>query len=212
METGKMITIGALLVLAFGAMSFIFGFKPEKLMDNQNDPYAVLGATAAAAMPASTRYANQSFGFEVTLPRGFIVDESYLRQDLGPGREIPGVAFRIPPELAFGTTLGVDSYVALEELSGVECAPETFLASPGATSESVIGGRAFAVSTVSGEGAGNVYEETVHVTAVEGRCYDVRYFIHSSDILGYEPGMVAPFDRQRVLALFDSIAGSLIIR
>src|SRR5581483_5872549 len=160
---------------------------------------------------AGNTYSNETFGFEVKVPAGFTVDESYLNQDLGPGREIPGVAFRIPADITTGTNLSDDSYVAIEELSDIECSPSAFIDPASQESEATIGNNTYTVSSNTGAAAGNIYEETVHVMQKENRCYDVRYFIHSSNIGNYPAGAVTAFDRKKLIASFDELAGSLVI-
>ena len=158
---------------------------------------------------ADNTYSNETFGFSVSVPKGFTVNEAYLNQDLGPGREIPGVEFVIATSTAAGTNLSTDSHVAIEELSDVDCTPSDFLDAPSKSVSMAIAGNAFTVASSSGAGAGNFYEETVYVTQKESRCYAVRYFIHSGNIHNYDPGAVKEFDRESLVNSFDAITESL---
>lgn len=159
----------------------------------------------------STLYANQAFGFSIMVPAGFTVDESYLNQNLGPGREIPGVGFNIPGSWTEGTNLSRDSHIAVEELSDVECIPETFLFSPSVESEAIQGKNTFTVASASDAGAGNFYDETVYLKEKGSRCYAVRSFIHSTNIGNYPAGTIKEFDRGLLRGALDSIASSLVL-
>jgi hypothetical protein len=192
----KKISIFVVLIIVVGAFVF-FVYAPN------SDKYT--NTTAA------NTYSSQSFGFKITLPDGYVADEAYLNQDLGPGKEIPGVAFRIPAALSQGTNLSSDSHVAIEELSQVACTPADFLDAPSNSHSVTLGGNSFITATESGAAAGNLYEETVHVIQKEDRCYSVRYFIHSTNIANYDSGTVKEFDRQALTAGFDSIASSLVL-
>ncbi|HEU5114893.1 MAG TPA: hypothetical protein VFT82_03965 [Candidatus Paceibacterota bacterium] len=192
-------------ILAFGVVGLswiIFGPHPEKY-ENETPVSEAVGNS----------YSNEQFGFEVTVPSGFTVDESYLNQDLGPGREIPGVAFRIPASMADGTNLSSDSYASVEELSDVDCIPSDFLSVQGDASgiPVTMGRNDYISASTTGAAAGNIYEETVFVTRKEDRCYAVRYFIHSANIGNYPEGSVREFDRAGLVSSFDSIASSLTL-
>ncbi len=206
MDMNKTIVFVLLGLAAIGGAWFIFSPQPEKF-ENSGPADTATVSTGGGG----TTYSSQPFGFSVKVPPSFTVDESYLNQDLGPGREIPGVAFRIPASMAEGTNLSSDSHIAVEELSDVECVPETFLLSPTAESEVTAGGNTYTKASSSGAGAGNLYEETVYVTEKGGRCYAVRSFIHSTQIANYPAGTVKAFDRSALDSALQSIAASLTI-
>lgn len=167
-------------------------------------PDAILGST-------STRYSNTMFGFEVLIPVGFTVDEAYLNQDMGPGKEIPGVAFRIPESMTTGTNLSPDSHVAVERLVQTECDQDLFIDTPLSSSEIVVGDIHYTKVTGSGAGAGNRYEESIYMTQKEDMCYALRYFIHSTNIENYDKGSVKEYDHTAVMTAFEGILNSLSI-
>ncbi|MDE1875061.1 MAG: hypothetical protein KGI79_01925 [Patescibacteria group bacterium] len=199
----KLLILAGLGFLAIALAWLIFAPQPEK--------GGAATAVGTAATGIGNLYSNETFGFDIKLPPGFTVDESYVNTELGPGKEIPGVSFTIPASLASGTNLGVDSYVSIEELDNVVCEPSDFLSVETTGEPVAIGNNLFMYATSTGVGAGNIYEESIYITQKGARCYAVRYFIHSTEIANYPPGAVRPFDRQKLLALFDSVTASLDI-
>jgi hypothetical protein len=198
----KIITIIAVGLLVIGVVWFIFSPQPEK-EDDVIFVEDILG---------SRSYENAAFGFDTNLPPGFVVNESYLNQNLGPGREIPGVSFEVPESFTKGTNLSSDSHVAVESLTDVSCEPQTFLDGASEPQDLVLGNNAYRRSTSVGAAAGNQYEEIVSVTERGDRCYAVRYFIHTTSVGNYESGTVREYDRAQLLRWFDSIATSLVLR
>ncbi|HVU06735.1 MAG TPA: hypothetical protein VHE10_03040 [Candidatus Paceibacterota bacterium] len=200
----KTILVFAVIALAAVALAwFIFAPKSEDYETTGN------GSTTSPVTANGTFYSNQDMAFSVTVPVGFTVDESYINQNLGPGREIPGIAFKIPASVAAGTNLSADSKVSVEELSDVDCMPADFLYQPRSSAPVAIGSNRFIVATSADAGAGNIYEETVYVTERGSRCYAVRYFIHYGNIGNYPAGAVKEFDRAALVRSFDAITASL---
>jgi hypothetical protein len=204
-DMNKIVIIIICALLVLGGVWFIFSYQSEKF--EGGSPVN----TTTTGISDNNIYTNQAFGFEVAVPRGFTVDESYINQALGPGREIPGVAFRIPSSWTTGTNLSQDSHIAVEELSDVDCVPSTFLDSPTIESRVVPGTNTFTVATENGAGAGNRYDETVYLTFKGNRCYAVRSFIHYGVLENYPTGTVKAFDARAFRTAFDAIASSLVI-
>ncbi|HVT75205.1 MAG TPA: hypothetical protein VHD69_02225 [Candidatus Paceibacterota bacterium] len=198
-------------ILAFAVISlaviavawFIFAPKPE---DHASEPS---GSTTTGPAADGSTYSSQDFAFSVNVPDGFSVDESYVNQDLGPGREIPGIAFKIPESMAQGTNLSRDSRVSVEMLSDIQCVPGDFLYDSGSSSVATLGNNQFVTATSAGAGAGNLYEERVYIAKNASRCYAVRYFIHSTQIANYPAGTVTAFDKAALLRIFDTFPASL---
>jgi hypothetical protein len=69
----------------------------------------------------------------------------------------------------------------------------------------------YSVAQGGGAGAGNLYSETVYAIPGSSACTAVRYFIHSSQIGNYPPGMVTAFNKQALLTQFDAIRHSLVL-
>lgn len=157
-------------------------------------------------------YKSTLFGFEITPAEGFTVNESYLNQNLGPGREIPGIAFIIPEALSKGTNLSSDSYMAVEKLSDVDCEPATFLDGVKTVEDIVVHGITYQKASAGGAGAGNLYEETVYVTERNDACFAVREFVHTTQIGNYEPGTVKAYDAKALKSLFEATFNTLIFK
>jgi len=87
----------------------------------------------------------------------------------------------------------------------------------GGAPEQVIGnetinGYTFAHSTAEGAGAGNYYEQEIYRMVNKNICYEVIYFIHSSNIGNYPPGVVTEFNRADLIQRFDSIFSTFTIK
>lgn len=198
----KVLWVAGGALIALSIIYFVFAPHPEK----QEDVVFVENITGGKS------YTSGYFGFDTDLPPGFIVNESYVNQALGPGREIPGVSFSVPESFTQGTNLSPDSYVAVERQKGVVCEPASFLAAQAPAQDVIIGTNAFRRATSVGAAAGNMYEDVVSVLERGGYCYAVRYFIHTTQIANYPAGTVREYDRERLLQWFDSVAASLVIR
>lgn len=162
-------------------------------------------APRAAAPPPGEIYAHLRPTFSVRVPPGFTINERHRYTRLGPGKTIEGVAFAIPKSMTDGTNLAADSYISIEWRDGQRCTVADFLAD--ATEEAPLrenGGR-WLVGTAGDAGAGNLYEETVHVRG----CDAVRSFVHSTNIGNYPPGTVRAFDRVALGNAADAIRRSL---
>jgi hypothetical protein len=149
-------------------------------------------------------------GFTIGVPPGFTPDATHDYQDLGPGKDIHGVAFTIPAALAKGTNLSSDSYIAVETLPGVPlCVATPFLSEPESQPPVIVGRRTYLTATATDAGAGNLHEETVYALQRSSPCLAVRYFIHSTNIGNYDPGTIKAFNEKAVLTQFDAIRNTL---
>ncbi|MBI3162720.1 MAG: hypothetical protein HYZ23_09430 [Chloroflexi bacterium] len=87
----------------------------------------------------------------------------------------------------------------------------------GGGSEIVVGnetinGYTFVHSTADGAGAGNLYQQEIYRMANDGVCYEVIYYIHSSNIGNFPPGIVTEFDRNLVVQRLSEVFSTLIIQ
>jgi hypothetical protein len=173
------------------------------------DASAPASAPPGPPIPAGwTLY--KAAGFTIGLPPGFTPDATHDYQDLGPGKDIHGVAFTIPAALAKGTNLSDDSYIAVETLPGLPlCVAAPFLSDPESQPPVIVGRRTYLTATATDAGAGNLHEETVYALQRSSPCLAVRYFIHSTNIGNYDPGTVKAFDEKALLARFDAIRNTL---
>ncbi|HEY5383384.1 MAG TPA: MliC family protein [Candidatus Paceibacterota bacterium] len=161
-----------------------------------------------------TIFASSTLGYSIKYPQGYTVTAPYIYQALGPGKDIEGVNFIIPGTMATGTNLAADSYVSVEQLpnSAASCSASLFLGDQiGSTTAVTDNGVDYSVAQGSDAGAGNLYDETVYAIPGSSTCTAVRYFIHSSQIGNYPPGMVTAFDKQALISQFDAIRRSLML-
>lgn len=77
--------------------------------------------------------------------------------------------------------------------------------------ETSINGVSFTKSQGVGVGAGNIYEQTYYRTVYHGTCYEITYFIHSTNIGNYEPGTIKEFDHGALIQKFDQILSTLVL-
>ena len=158
-------------------------------------------------------FASPSFGFSVRYPRGYTVDPAYRYQELGPGKEIPGVSFTIPEAMTKGTNLASDTRVSVETMpKAASCTAGPYLSSVmGKVRKIKEGGVEYSVAELDDAGAGYLYEEHVYALIGTSPCLAVRYFIHSANIANFDPGTVRAFDEPALLRQFDKIRKSLVI-
>ncbi|MCX7366716.1 MAG: hypothetical protein NTV97_33555 [Alphaproteobacteria bacterium] len=167
--------------------------------------HAQTQAPRAPPPPPGEFYAHLRPAFSLRVPPGFTINERHRYTRLGPGKAIEGVAFMIPRAMTEGTNLAADSYVSVEWRDGQRCTLADFLAD--ATEEEQLNdnGVRWQVGTAGDAGAGNIYEETVHLRG----CDAVRGFVHSTNIANYPPGTVRAYDRVALGNAVDAIRRSL---
>jgi hypothetical protein len=67
----------------------------------------------------------------------------------------------------------------------------------------------FAYSAASDAGAGNIYTQHIYRAVNNNTCYEAIYFIHSSNIGNYSPGVVKEFDQQALMNKFNGILATI---
>ena len=75
-----------------------------------------------------------------------------------------------------------------------------------------INGVAFTKSESIGAAAGNMYEQIFYRTVHQNTCYEITYFIHSTNVGNYTPGTVNEFDRALLLEKFDQTLSTLVLK
>jgi len=170
---------------------------------------AMLAGAAAAQAAAWIRYTEPRLGYTIAYPADWSIDTHYVYDQLGPGREIKGVAFTIPASLTAGTNLGGDTKLSVESLPGKACTPGQFVDPAENLRKVRADGRTYTAASSEDAGAGNRYETQIFVLDGTSPCLAVRYFIHYSAIENFDPGTVKAFDRARLIAAFDRIRATL---
>jgi hypothetical protein len=165
-------------------------------------------AGAAQASPWK-HYSDTGLGYTIAYPANWSIDTHYVYDQLGPGKEIKGVAFQIPAGLAAGTNLGEDTRLSVESLPGTACTPGQFVDPAESVHTLRADHRVYTAASSGDAGAGNRYETQVFVVAGTSPCLAVRYFVHSSAIENFDPGTVRPFDRAKLMRAFDDIRATL---
>jgi hypothetical protein len=75
-----------------------------------------------------------------------------------------------------------------------------------------INGYTFVHSTSDGAGAGNRYQQEIYRMVNNNVCYEVIYYIHSTNIGNYTPGTVTEFDRDAIMQKLYSVFSTLTIK
>lgn len=174
----------------------------------------VIKDNALPTIPTSWQtYRNLNPAWSISYPEGYTISTKYVYDQLGPGKEIKGVSLTIPVARAKGTNLSTDTRISIETLPGGSgCSATAFLDRADHATTLSEGGVTYSVADANGAGAGNFYEEKVYAFSQSSPCIAVRYFIHSSNIGNYDPGAVQEFDRSALLAEFDRIRASLVLK
>jgi len=190
----------ALILLAAGAYYFLTAAPAAEPTDNTPQEPAVM---------ATSTYATSTF--TAVYPRDFTVDENYFYQGV-PNKPIAGVKFTIPMTMATGTNLSSDSYVSVEWLPRATlCTGDIFVLQNVRAESMTDEGRTYSHATTSGAAAGNLYEEHLYAFPNSKPCTAVRYYIHTTSLANYEPGVVQEYDRAKLLEAFDSIRRSVTL-
>ncbi len=160
----------------------------------------------------ANQYKNEDLLFTMRYPSDYIVNEQYLYTALGPQKNIKGVSFTIASSSAQGTNLSKDSYISVENKSGVVgCSANLFLPSGAATSTNFEAETPYSYGTFAGAAAGNRYDETVYSFTHGTTCFAVRYFIHYGVFENYPAGSIKEFDKVELTKTFDAIRKSITL-
>jgi hypothetical protein len=76
----------------------------------------------------------------------------------------------------------------------------------------IINGFNFVHSRSEGVGAGNYYEQEIYRMVNEDMCYEVIYFIHSTNIANYTSGTVTEFDGDALIQKLYSVFSTFTIK
>lgn len=190
----------------------------EKTFVNCEERVRSMPVTASSTQ----KYLYDGKDFSLILPRfttppalkradSYEVDTSYT-YGLIVGEAIHGTRFTIPKSITEGTNLSHDSYISVEHIDNVKkCTGSMFLENEPTSEQITEKGIAYSVASGNGAAAGNRYEETVYATRNGNTCFAVRYFIHSTVFENYPIGSIQKFDKEKLLAMFDTVRKTLTI-
>lgn len=199
--------------------SFVFwnkgntAFVSEGKSEPQAESYTGCVTPGNTSQPETMQtYSYPPLGFSVKYPAGYMLDESYTYDQLGP-EAIPGIKVSVPQKLTDETNLSKDSGVSIEYFPNVpSCTASLFLYGQPQASVMNDGGTTYSTASVSGAGAGNLYEERIYALAGQNPCIAVRYFIHYTQLANYPEGTKKEFKKDELIAQFDTIRRSLTLK
>ena len=144
--------------------------------------------TFAPAIPVSANYKT-----EPELALQFIDSEAYYNTNLG--------------EVYFLVSSTSDAQIVktCTEPNQKGGSPEQVIDTEG------INGYTFIHSRAEGAGAGNLYQQEIYRMVNSNVCYEVIYFIHSTNIGNYPPGTVTEFDRDAILLQLYGVFSTFLI-
>ena len=168
----------------------------------------------SSALPAA--YVDSEASFTMALPSLGTSSDTYSMQNtytkqVANGKVSKGVAFTIPSQLATGTNLSKDSYIAVESLEVADCNASAFLDVTAASTLVTEQGTNYSIASSSDAGAGNRYNEIVYTLLGTTPCVAVRYFIHTTAYENYPAGSIKNFDTTALISIFDTIRRTLVI-
>ncbi|MDP4020800.1 MAG: hypothetical protein Q8P58_02055 [Candidatus Adlerbacteria bacterium] len=196
------IIIGVIVVVLLGAGVFVWYTWPR-----DEEPEVVI--TPEEPIETTRTFSSQSLGYSLTYPVAYTQsDHTY---EFSPTKNIEGgFKVTVPLELATGTNLSSDSYLAVEQLPNARnCTGDIFMRATVKAGEVEEGGVTYWVASSTEAAAGNRYEEWMWALDNSAPCTAVRYYIHSTAIENYPEGTVREFNREALLQEFDSIRQSL---
>jgi membrane-bound inhibitor of C-type lysozyme len=195
--------------------SVVFWNKGNTAFITEGDPEAPTYANCGEGAPSAGEmftYSNASSTFSVQYAAGWTVDDTYQYLGVSAAKPISGVKFTIPGDMATGTNLSADSYVAVEMLPrATSCRADIYVLDNISAETVTAGGKVYSHVMVDGAGAGNRYEEHVYAVPDSNPCTAVRYFLHSTSIENYPEGTVTEFDKAALIAEMDKVRDSLTL-
>ncbi len=176
-----------------------------------NETFTRCGEGAPTA-PQPQVFTNASSTFSVQYPDGWTPDASYKYTGVSEAKPIFGVKFQILGDMATGTNLSTDTYVAVEQLPrATSCTADIYILDNVKASAIDANGHSYSFASTTGAGAGNRYEEQVFAIPGSMPCTAIRYWIHTTSIENYPAGTVREYDRAALLAVFDTIRDSVTV-
>jgi len=196
--------------------SFVFWTKGNgALVLENNQEKSYIGCIRVMPTPEGSdltqAYVNNDVGVSIRMPEGYAA-AAYKYENMGPGKSIDGVKFTIPSSVTTGTNLASDTYLSIEAIPAVKSCSASLFLENAKTLEMSYGDTTYSVASSTGAGAGNRYEETVYAIPGTNPCLAIRYMVHYGVIENYPAGTVKEFDKAALLAEFDAIRSTLVVR
>ena len=155
------------------------------------------------------QYNNPATGLSLTYPDSFAPAIPVV----GNYKIVPELALRFIDPSVYDKTNLSEVYLFISSTSDAQVVATCVEPNQnGGGPEQIVGnevfnGFTFVHSTSEGAGAGNYYEQEIYRMIDKNVCYEVTYFIHSTNIGNYTPGTVTEFDRNFIMQkLYDVFA------
>ena len=160
------------------------------------------------------QYQNPSTGLSLTYPDTFApaipVSANYKTE--------PELALQFIDSIAYDNTNLSEVYFLVSSTSDSQVVKTcTEPNQNGGSPEQVVGneginGYTFVHNRAEGAGAGNFYQQEIYRMVDSNVCYEVIYYIHSTNIGNYPPGTVTEFDRDAVLQQLYGVFSTFTIK
>lgn len=199
----RIIVVAVILLFVLGAGAFVWYTWPKDAEPEITEPII------ETPIETTRNYTSSTLGYSITYPIEFTQsDHTYAFSDT---KNIEGgFQLTVPAEMATGTNLSSDSYVAVEQLPNARlCTGDIFIRANVTASEVEDGGVTYSVASSTEGAAGNRYEEWIYAIKDSTPCTAVRYYIHSTAIENYPEGTVQEFNSEALLQEFDGMRRSL---
>jgi hypothetical protein len=209
---GKIVSTVLILIILTLIIVVLKPFKSLTLGTSVATTTSPINVSPVETDALTGTYTNASTSYTLKYPAGYKIEERYVYQSLGPGKDIVGTKFIVPSSRATSTNLSLDSYISVESIpQTATCTPALFFDDEVTAQAMTENGINYLVASSTGAAAGNRYEETIYVLGAAPSCVAVRYFIHYGVIENYPEGSVSEFDKGALLKEFDQIRKSLVL-
>jgi hypothetical protein len=159
------------------------------------------------------QYNSPSSGLSVTYPDTF----APALPPYGNYKTKPEFALQlIDPASFYKTNLG-QAYMFFSSSNDPQVVATCTDSNPNAEGEQIIGnetvnGSTFVHSSSTGAGAGNYYDQDIHRMVKNNVCYEVIFFMHSTNVGNYVIGTVTEFDRNAIMKKFNYVFSTFTIK
>ncbi|MFN8411545.1 MAG: hypothetical protein U0Z26_04075 [Anaerolineales bacterium] len=159
------------------------------------------------------QYHNPSTGLSITYPDSF----APVLPPFGNYKIKPELTLQlIDTSSLYKTNLG-EAYIFISSSSDSQVVATCTESNQNAEGEQILGneslnGFTFVHSSSTGAGAGNYYDQDIHRMVNNNVCYEVIFFMHSSNIGNYVDGTVKEFNRDDLMKKFNDVFSTFTIK